>query len=63
MSSLQQDISDDVIDSLTNACQGLSLERIRRVLSKIIAQYGQINDCSPSVILEEKNKLSNKHNY
>ena len=38
---------------MTIACQGLSLERIRRVLSKIIAQYGKIDKFSASLILEE----------
>jgi SpoVK/Ycf46/Vps4 family AAA+-type ATPase len=57
MTSLQQNITDEIVDNLTNACQGLSLERIRRVLSKIIAQYGQINEFSPSVILEEKKQI------
>ena len=35
------------------ACQGLSLERIRRVLSKIIAKYGEIDESSPALILQE----------
>ena len=38
VNSLQQNISSDRINELTVACQGLSLERIRRVFSKIIAQ-------------------------
>jgi SpoVK/Ycf46/Vps4 family AAA+-type ATPase len=55
--SLQQDITLDRLDELTLACQGLSLERIRRVLSKIIAQYGEINESSPAFILEEKKQI------
>ena len=57
MSSLQQDISEDVIKNLASACQGLTLERIRRVLSKIIAQSGEINESSSPVILEEKKQI------
>ena len=57
ITSLQQDISEDLITKLAIACQGLSLERIRRVLSKVIAQYGEINDSSPSLILEEKKQI------
>ena len=57
ISSLQQDISDERLNELTLACQGLSLERIRRVLSKIIAQYGEINESSPILILEEKKQI------
>merc|ERR1712194_53435 len=57
MTSLQQEMTEEVVTSLTTACQGLSLERIRRVLSKIIAQYGEINELSPNVILEEKKQI------
>ena len=39
------------------ACQGLSLERIRRVLSKIIAKYGEIDESSPALILQEKKQI------
>ena len=34
---LPQEISDEVLFKLPTACQGLSLERIRRGLSKVIA--------------------------
>jgi len=56
-SSLQQDIKPEVVNELTMACQGLSLERIRRVLSKIIAKYGEIDESSPSLILQEKKQI------
>ena len=56
-SSLQQDIKPEVVNELTIACQGLSLERIRRVLSKIIAKYGEIDESSPSLILQEKKQI------
>jgi hypothetical protein len=57
MNSLKQDVSDEVLVNLTTACQGLSLERIRRVLSKVIAQSGTINASSPQLILEEKKQI------
>ena len=57
VNSLQQDILDDQLNELTIACQGLSLERIRRVLSKIITKYGEINELSPQLILEEKKQI------
>ena len=57
MKSLQQEISADVLISISGACQGLTLERIRRVLSKIIAQYGEINELSTTLILEEKKQI------
>ncbi len=56
-SSLQQDIEPEVVNELAMACQGLSLERIRRVLSKIIAKYGEIDKSSPSLILQEKKQI------
>ena len=56
-SSLQQDIKPEVVNELAMACQGLSLERIRRVLSKIIAKYGGIDESSPSLILQEKKQI------
>merc|ERR1711990_726713 len=34
ISSLQQKIEPDILNDIAVACQGLSLERIRRVLSK-----------------------------
>ena len=57
MTSLKQDVSEDLLISLTTACQGLSLERIRRVLSKVIAQSGMIDETSPRLILEEKKQI------
>jgi len=57
MKSLKQEISDDLIVNLTTACQGLSLERIRRVLSKVIAQSGNIDASSPKLIIEEKKQI------
>ena len=57
LSSLQQDIPKETIDNIATACQGLSLERIRRVLSKVIAKYGEINESSPNLILQEKKQI------
>ena len=55
--SLEIKIDDQLFESITRACQGLSLERIRRVLSKIIATYKTINDKSISVLLSEKKQI------
>jgi SpoVK/Ycf46/Vps4 family AAA+-type ATPase len=55
--SLEINIDTQLFESLTRACQGLSLERIRRVLSKIIATYKTINDKSISVLLSEKKQI------
>ena len=55
--SLNIDINPQILESLTRACQGLSLERIRRVLSKIIAKYKTIDENSIQVLLNEKKQL------
>lgn len=55
--SLNIEINQQILDSLTRACQGLSLERIRRVLSKIIATYKTIDENSIQLLLHEKKQL------
>jgi SpoVK/Ycf46/Vps4 family AAA+-type ATPase len=42
------------IDDLVRACQGLSLERIRRVLARAIASHNQLSAEDVELILEEK---------
>ena len=55
--SLNIKIDPQVLESLTRACQGLSLERIRRVLSKIIATYKTIDENSIKLLLNEKKQI------
>ena len=55
--SLNINISFQLFESLTQTCQGLSLERIRRVLSKIIATYRTIDKNSIDVLLSEKKQI------
>ena len=57
ISSLNIKIDSQLFESLTRACQGLSLERIRRVLSKIIATYKTIDNDSIAVLLSEKKQI------
>ena len=57
LSSLQQKINTVTVNNIATACQGLSLERIRRVLSKVIAKYGEIDESSPNLILQEKKQI------
>ena len=57
LSSLQQKIEPATLNNIATACQGLSLERIRRVLSKVIAKYGEIDESSPNLILQEKKQI------
>ena len=55
--SLNIEIDQQILESLTRACQGLSLERIRRVLSKIIATYNTIDENSIKLLLNEKKQI------
>jgi ATP-dependent 26S proteasome regulatory subunit len=57
ITSLNLKIDQQLFESLTRACQGLSLERIRRVLSKIIATHKTIDEKSISVLLSEKKQI------
>lgn len=57
INSLNIKIESQLFENLTRACQGLSLERIRRVLSKIIATYQTIDDNSIAVLLSEKKQI------
>lgn len=54
---LQETISDKTISNITNACQGLTLEKIRRVLSRAIAEEGNLTKDSLLLILEEKKQI------
>ena len=55
--SLNINIENELLENLIQACQGLSLERIRRVLSKIIATYKTIDNKSINVLLSEKKQI------
>jgi len=55
--SLDIKVDRELFENLTRACQGLSLERIRRVLSKVIATYKTINKNSIDVLLSEKKQI------
>merc|ERR1712127_1134810 len=57
ITSLGIKVSPQLLENLTHVCQGLSLERIRRVLSKIIATYKTIDENSISILLSEKKQI------
>jgi len=57
VNSLNLKIDQSLFESLTRACQGLSLERIRRVLSKIIATHKTIDENSIAILLSEKKQI------
>ncbi|MBW4670914.1 MAG: AAA family ATPase [Cyanomargarita calcarea GSE-NOS-MK-12-04C] len=47
-------LSVKVVDDLVRSCQGLSMERIRRVLARAIATHGEIQPEDVDLVLEEK---------
>ena len=49
-----QSLDDKVLDELVRSSQGLSLERIRRVLTRAIAAHGEIQPEDVELVLEEK---------
>jgi SpoVK/Ycf46/Vps4 family AAA+-type ATPase len=57
INSLNMKVEPQLFENLSRACQGLSLERIRRVLSKIIATYKTIDNNSIAVLLSEKKQI------
>jgi len=57
---LEQKLEKNDLDNLIRSCQGLSIERIRRVLSKIIANNQVIYNSSISIILTEKQQIINQ---
>jgi AAA+ superfamily predicted ATPase len=51
---LNQTLDDRSLDEVVRAAQGLSLERIRRVLARAIAAHGELRSEDIDLILEEK---------
>lgn len=54
MSATGQRIDSKNLDELVRSCQGLSIERIRRVLARAIALHGELRSEDVELILEEK---------
>lgn len=53
-SATGQRLESRSLDDLVRSCQGLSMERIRRVLSRAIATHGELRADDVELILEEK---------
>ncbi|MDZ4873009.1 MAG: ATP-dependent zinc metalloprotease FtsH [Chroococcidiopsis cubana SAG 39.79] len=49
-----QSLEAKTVDELVRSCQGLSIERIRRVLARAIASHGEIQPEDVELVLEEK---------
>ena len=54
VSATGQRIDEASLDNLVRTCQGLTLERIRRVLGRAIATHGKLDTDDLDLILEEK---------
>lgn len=50
----EQSLEPRTLDELVRSCQGLTMERIRRVLTKAIATHGSLQADDVELILEEK---------
>lgn len=50
-------LSVKVLDDLVRSCQGLSMERIRRVLARAIATHGELQPEDVDLVLEEKRQI------
>ncbi|GAB4374432.1 MAG: AAA family ATPase [Elainellaceae cyanobacterium] len=54
LTATRQSMEPRVIDEFVRSCQGLSMERIRRILSRAIATHGALKPEDVELILEEK---------
>ena len=57
VNSLKINLKPKLFENIIRSCQGLSLERIRRVLSKIIATHKTIDENSINILLSEKKQI------
>lgn len=58
--TLNLNLNSELVNNITKSCQGLSIDRIRKVITKIIAQYNQIDSRSLPIIIEEKRQIINQ---
>jgi AAA+ superfamily predicted ATPase len=54
LTAIGQGLEPRALDNLVQSCQGLSIERIRRVLARAIALHGSLREEDLDLILEEK---------
>nr|YP_011005093.1 hypothetical protein V2471_pgp041 [Analipus japonicus]WAM61956.1 hypothetical protein [Analipus japonicus] len=55
--TIQGSLSPKILEKIIQACQGLSLEKIRSVVGKAIVIYKQMDENSIPIILEEKRQV------
>jgi len=58
--AIKKQFEPEFLELLTRSCQGLSIEKIRRVLSKSIVKYGSITKETINLIVIEKKQLINQ---
>ena len=54
LSALSQSLDEQILDELVQSCQGLTIDRIRRVLARSIAMHNKLQANDVELILEEK---------
>ncbi len=54
LSALSQSLDERTVDELVQSCQGLTIDRIRRVLARSIAMHNKLQANDVELILEEK---------
>ncbi|MEM7772799.1 MAG: AAA family ATPase [Cyanobacteria bacterium P01_A01_bin.37] len=54
LAGLGTQLNDRIRDELVRSCQGLSIERIRRVIARAIATHGTVDADDIELVLEEK---------
>ncbi len=54
LTAMGQKLGEQVVDELVRSAQGLSMERIRRVMARAIAAHGEIQPEDVELMLEEK---------
>nr|YP_009237285.1 ATPase AAA family [Wildemania schizophylla]AKS28332.1 ATPase AAA family [Wildemania schizophylla] len=55
--TLKLALKPELLNIIAKSCQGLPLDRIRKVITKSIAQYGRLDSYSLPIILEEKRQI------
>lgn len=58
--SIEKEFNKEFLENLTFSCQGLSLEQIRRTLSKSIVKYGLLNVDTIDLVIKEKSQMINQ---
>merc|ERR1712023_192848 len=54
LKALKKEIDTDTVTKITQACRGLSIERIQRILAKILVQKNTLDNTCLEGLYEEK---------